>query len=433
MIWLEIITVLFFIVLGARMKGIGIGFTGGAGVVVLTMVLGLKSGNIPVDVILIIVSVISAIASMQAAGGLDYLVHVSERLLRKNPKRVTFIAPIVTYFMTLLAGTGHTAYAALPVIVEVSKEGNVRPSKPLSISVVASQVAITASPISAAVVIFSGYLEPLGVSYVELLSIAIPATFLAVMVGAFIANFLGGPLSDDLVYQERLAKGLIKKNSKTNHEDSKEAKLSVLIFLISILFIVAYATLTSEKIAVIKNAPISSTQAIMAVMLLTAAVISLVCRVNVSQVPSMSTFKSGMSAAICVLGVAWLGDTFVSNHIAEIKHLAGDMLSQFPWMLSVVLLFASMLLYSQAATTVALMPTAILLGVSPLAAIASFSAVSSLFVLPTYPTLLAAVEMDDTGTTKIGKYVFNHSFMIPGVTTIAMCVVWGYIIGYFIL
>ncbi|MDY0078594.1 MAG: anaerobic C4-dicarboxylate transporter [Bacteroidales bacterium] len=433
MIWIELLIVLLFIFIGARIGGIAIGYAGGAGVIVLTMGFGLKAGSIPVDVILIIMAVIASIAAMQNAGGLNYLVNLSDRLLRKDPKRITFLAPAVTYFMTLLSGTGHTVYATLPVIVEVSKEGNVQPSRPLSISVVASQIAITASPISAAVVIFADYLEPFGVSYLELLAIAIPTTILAVTGGAFMSNFLAKPLDEDPAYIERKAKGLIKHEASEKQKDSKEAKYAVLIFLVAIIFVVAYATLTSDKLGLITNVPISRNEAIIAIMLLAAGVTAVVCKIDIAKVTSMSTFKSGMSACICVLGVAWLGDTFVSNHIDEIKEAAGGLLNEYSWLLAVVLFFASMLLYSQAATTVALMPAALSLGVSPVAAIASFAAVSALFVLPTYPTLIAAVEMDDTGTTKIGKYIFNHPFLIPGVVTIALSVMFGFLIGGILL
>lgn len=433
MIWIELLVVLMFILIGARMGGIGIGYAGGAGVIVLTLVFGLEAGSIPVDVILIIMAVIAAISAMQQAGGLDYLVHLSEHILRKNPKHITIIAPIVTYIMTLFSGTGHTVYAALPVITEVAKEGNVRPSKPLSISVIASQIAITASPISAAVVIFAEYLEPLGVSYLELLAVAIPTTFLAVLGSAFITNLIDKPLDQDHIYLEREVKGLVKHRNKKEHNEPTNAKKAVLIFLISILVVVVYATLTSDKIGLIPNPTISRNEAIIAIMLLAAGAIALVCKIKISEVTDMSTFKSGMSACVCVLGVAWLGDTFITNHIDEIKEAAGGLLNNYSWLLALVLFFASMLLYSQAATTVALMPAAISLGVSPIAAIASFAAVSALFVLPTYPTLIAAVEMDDTGTTRIGKFVFNHPFLIPGIVTIALSVILGFIIGGIIL
>ena len=206
----ELVIVLLAIYLGARLGGIGIGFAGGLGVLVLTLIFQIKPGAIPFDVIEIIMAVIAAIAAMQVAGGMDYLVSLAERMLRRHPKYITFLAPLVTWFMTILAGTGHTAFSTLPVITEVAKEQGIRPSRPLSIAVVASQIAITASPISAAVVFFAGILEPLGVSYLTLLSICIPVTLIAVLLTSVVCNFLGCELKDDPVYQERLAKGEVR-------------------------------------------------------------------------------------------------------------------------------------------------------------------------------------------------------------------------------
>ena len=428
---IELLVVLFFIWLGSRIGSIGIGFAGGFGVLVLSLVFGLKPGDIPIDVILIIMSVIAAIAAMQVAGGLDYLVHLAEKVLRSNPKYITFYAPMVTYFMTMMAGTGHTAFSTLPVIAEVAKEQGIRPSRPLSIATVASQVAITASPISAAVVFFSSELEKLGIGYIQLLMIAIPSTFTACMLAAIVTNFLGKDLKDDPVYQERLAKGLVKPSS--SQQEKKEmlpgAKASVLIFLVGLVAVVCYATAISSSVGLIKEPILDRNSAIMTIMLAVATIISLVCRIDSSKVLNAPTFKSGMSACICVLGVAWLGTTFVAAHLEEINVVAGNILESKPWMLAVVLFFASMLLYSQAATTKALMPVALGLGISPVAAIASFPAVSALFVLPTYPTLLAAVEFDDTGSTRIGKYVFDHPFIIPGVLTITLSVILSFLIG----
>jgi anaerobic C4-dicarboxylate transporter DcuA len=433
MLWLEVIVVLAAIYFGARLGSIGIGYAGGLGVLVLTLGLGLKLGSIPIDVILIIMSVIAAIGAMQVAGGLDYMVSIAERILRKNPKQITYLAPVVTYVMTFFAGTGHTAFSTLPVIAEVAKEQGIRPSRPLSIAVVASQIAITASPISAAVVFLSGVLEKQGIGYLELLAVLIPSSFLACMVAAFVANFLGKDLKDDEVYQERLAKGLIKTRGTTKLEIKPGAKLSVAIFLVSILAVVTYATLISDKVGVIKNPVVPRNEAIMLFMFAAATFISFFTKIEAAQVLNSATFKSGMSACICVLGVAWLGDTFVANHIKEIKTLAGDLLNVYPWLLAVVLFFASTLLYSQAATAKALIPSALLLGVSPLTVVASFAAVSALFVLPTYPTLIAAVEMDDTGSTRIGKYVFNHPFVNPGIIAIALSVIFAFVIGGMVL
>ena len=431
---IELIVVLFFIWLGARLGSIGIGFAGGFGVLVLALGFGLKPGSIPIDVILIIMSVIAAIAAMQVAGGLDYMVHLAERILRSNPKHITFLAPVVTYVMTIFAGTGHTAFSTLPVIAEVAKETGIRPSRPLSIATVASQIAITASPISAAVIFFASELEKVGVSYLQLLAISIPSTFIACMLAAIPTNYLGKDLKDDPVYQERLAKGLVKMSSGAKaREITPAAKRSVLIFLLGLIFVVSYATAISGNVGLIKDPVLPRNEAIMTVMLAVATIIALACKINTGDVLNAATFKSGMSACVCVLGVAWLGTTFVAAHLDDIQVFAGSLLETKPWMLAVVLFFASMLLYSQAATTRALMPAAIALGVSPVAGIASFAAVSALFVLPTYPSLLAAVEFDDTGSTRIGKYVFDHPFIIPGTLTIALAVALGFVIAPIIL
>ncbi|AVQ87985.1 MULTISPECIES: anaerobic C4-dicarboxylate transporter [Plesiomonas] len=432
MMWMELAVVLIGIFIGARIGGIGIGFAGGLGVLVLAL-MGVKPGNIPWDVILIIMAVISAIAAMQIAGGMDYLVSEAEKLLRKHPKQITFLAPLVTYFMTLLAGTGHTAFSTLPVIAEVAKEQGIRPSRPLSIAVVSSQIAITASPVSAAVVFFSGIMEPLGVSYLQILGICISTTLAAVILTSFVTNFLGCELKDDPVYQERLAKGQIKLRGTKEVTLLPGAKLSVGIFLVAILAVMAYATAISPTVGLIETPVMPRNDAIIAFMLTAATAITVLCKVDSGKIVNAATFKSGMSACICVMGVAWLGDTFVAAHLDGIKETASSILNQYPWMLAVVLFFAAMLLYSQAATAKALLPAALALGVAPVTAIASFAAVSALFVLPTYPTLLAAVEMDDTGSTRIGKAVFNHPFMIPGVLCIGLSVLFGFLVGGMVL
>lgn len=432
---IELLVVLFFIWLGARLGSIGIGFAGGFGVLVLALVFGIKPGAIPTDVILIIMGVIAAIAAMQEAGGLDYLVQLAEKVLKSNPKYITFLAPMVTYAMTMLAGTGHTAFMTLPVIAEVAKRAGIRPSRPLSIATVASQIAITASPISAAVVFFASELERKGVDYIQLLLIVIPSSFLAVMLAAIFTNFMGKELKDDPVYQERLAKGLVKQFDESTEKKALPAgaKRSVLIFCIAIVCVVFYATAISPTLGLIKHPVLARNHAIISFMLAAAALITLLCKITAKNIINASTFKSGMSACICVLGVAWLGTTFVTAHIEEIDVFAGNLLAAKPWMLAIILFFAAMLLYSQAATTKALMPVALALGVSAGAAIAAFPAVSALFVLPTYPSLLAAVEFDDTGSTRIGKYVFDHSFLLPGTLTIFFAVVLGYVFAGVVL
>ena len=479
MIAVQFAVVLIAIFIGARLGGIAIGFAGGLGVLVLAL-LGLKPGAMPLDVVSIIMSVIVAIAAMQVAGGMDYLVDLADRILRRNPKHLTFLAPIITYLMTIMAGTGHTAFSTMPVITEVAKENNIRPSRPLSVAVVASQIAITASPISAAVVFFSSTLEAKGIDYLQLLAVAIPSTFLACMATAAIMMAVDKvrgttELSTHPEYQRRLAAGTVSVSGRQQDEiDSRVkvpvmagdrgttepgmqaepqmraagtvggsgrqardilpgAKMSVLIFLVGLIGVMGYATAISKNVGLITDPVMTRDQAIIAFMLTTATAIILVCKAPTNDILSASTFKSGMSAAICVLGVAWMGTTFVSAHEKEIMSFSGDLLKNQPWLLAVVLLFASALLYSQAATTKALMPTALAIGVAPLAAVAAFPAVSALFILPTYPTLLAAVQMDDTGTTQIGKAVFNHPFLVPGLINIAIAVALGFLLGSVIL
>lgn len=435
MVIVHIAIVLIAIFLGARLGSIAIGFAGGLGVLALAMTgVPVTREDVPFDVIAIIMCVIAAIAAMQRAGGMDYLVHLAERMLRKNPKHVTYLAPIVTWLMTVFAGTGHTAFSTLPVIVEVAKEGGVRPSRPLSVAVVASQMAIVASPISAAVVLLASLLEPMGVGYLKVLAVLIPATFLAIFPAAWVANRAGAELVDDVVYRQRKEAGLVREPvGQSNFKPAPGAKTSVIVFLIAILVVMIWATITSEQVGLITEPTLPRNEAIMTVMLLAATFIVLLTKIPADDVLNTQVFKSGMSACICVLGVAWLGTTLINHYIDDIQSISGDIIAARPWLLAVVLFFAAALLYSQASTTKALMPAALALGVSPLTAIAAFPAVSALFVLPTYPTLLAAVEMDDTGSTRIGKAVFNHPFLIPGVTSIAVSVLLSYALGAVII
>lgn len=440
MLIIEFIIVLLAIFLGARLGGIGIGFAGGLGVLVLAT-LGVTPGNIPFDVISIIMAVIAAISAMQIAGGLDYLVAQAEKLLRRNPKHITLLAPMVTYFLTLFAGTGNISLATLPVIAEVAKERGIKPCRPLSTAVVAAQIGITASPISAAVVYMASVMEIPAlvgngntVSYLGLLMVLMPATFLAIVLMALIVSRLfDWKLSDDPIYQQRLAAKLVELRGNQAREILPQAKASVLLFLLGVMAVIIYAIINSPSLGLVATPLMNTTSAILIIMLSVATVITLLCRVDTDAILNSSTFKAGMSACICILGVAWLGDTFVQNNIEWIKNTAGSLIQQHAWMLAVIFFFCSALLYSQAATAKALMPMALALQVSPLTAIASFSAVSGLFILPTYPTLVAAVQMDDTGTTRIGRFVFNHPFFIPGTIGVSFAVSLGFLIGHFVL
>ncbi|MDA3968912.1 anaerobic C4-dicarboxylate transporter [Helicobacter ibis] len=441
MIILQLIVFLGSIFIGIRLGGIAIGYAGGLGVVVLGLLLGMKPGNIPWDVILIIAAAIAAISAMQQAGGLDYMVRVTEKLLRTHPKYINYLSPACGWLLTILAGTGNAVFSLMPVVVDVAKSQNIKPSAPLSLMVVSSQIGITASPVSAAVVYMTGVLEPLGWNYPTLIGIWIVTTFVACMVTAFIVSVITPlDLSKDPVYQERLAKGLVKDAGDVlNAEDKPGAKLSVGIFLVTVLCVVLYATAISNNIKWIDPVIIPRDAAIMSFLLTAALLITWVCKVEPGKILDTSVFKSGMTACVCVFGVAWLGNTFVAGHEAAIKEVAGEWVKQTPAMLAVAFFFASMLLYSQAATAKAITPVIIsALGISATnpgdsyMLVACFAAVSALFVLPTYPTLLGAVQMDDTGTTRIGKFIFNHAFFIPGVVSITIAVALGFLVVSFI-
>lgn len=435
MVILELIVLLGAIFVGIRLGGIAIGYAGGLGVVILSLVLGMKPGSIPWDVILIIAAAIAAISAMQQAGGLDYMVRVVEKLLRANPRFINYLAPACGWLLTILAGTGNAVFSLMPVVVDVAKSQNIRPSAPLSLMVVSSQIGITASPVSAAVVYMSGVLEGFGWNYPTLIGIWIVTTFIACMATAFIVSLITPlDLSKDPVYQERLKAGLVKDAGEILHgTDKPGAKLSVGIFLFTVLAVVLYATAISNNIKWIDPVIMPRDSAIMSFLLTAAALITWLCKVEPGKILDTSVFKSGMTACVCVFGVAWLGNTFVAGHEQAIKDVASEWVKQTPALLAVAFFFASMLLYSQAATAKAITPVIIsALGLATVAdsgmLVACFAAVSALFVLPTYPTLLGAVQMDDTGSTRIGKFIFNHAFFLPGVLAIVIAVALGFLV-----
>ena len=420
----QLAVVLAFIFLGAKVGGLGIGLAGGAGVIVLGL-LGCKvdpATGIPWEVVGIIMSVICAVAVMEKAGGLDVLVAASEKILRANPQRITYVGPIVTFIMTVLCGTGNVAFAVLPVIAEVAKEQGIRPSKPLAASSVASQMALVASPISAATVIMAGAVEPMGISYPKLVAVTLCTTFVGCMAAAFVSSRQGCDLQDDPVYQQRKAAGKVHLREAGTYHIDRRAKLSLGIFLSALGVLMVYAVAISK----IDNPPLPRGAAIMCAMLGAALLICLTCKVPMSEVNDQPTFKAGMSAATCIIGVAWLGNCFVASNMGLIKSYGADALSGAPWLLAVVFFLGSTLLYSQAAKLATFLPAATALGVGATVLVASYSAAAALFVLPTYPTTVASIELDDTGSTRIGSFIFNHPFLLPGLTAIVVSVLLGY-------
>lgn len=420
---LQLVIVLMCIVIGARLGGIGLGVMGGLGVVLLTFVFGLKPGAVPVDVMLMIAAVIAAAACMQAAGGLDYMVKLAERILRKHPQYITILAPLVTYLFTFLAGTGHVAYSVLPVIAEVARETNIRPERPLGIAVIASQQAITASPISAATVALLGLLAGYDITLFDILKISVPATLAGVIIGALFSMRVGKNLVDDPEYQRRVKEGEFDSVSSgaSVAGGSKKALVSVLLFVGATLLIVLFGSLPSLRPSFDGNA-LGMPAMIEMIMLSTAALILLITRVEGMKAVHGSVFSAGMQAVVAIFGVAWMGDTFITGNLAELKWAIEDVVIHMPWLFGLALFVMSILLFSQAATVRTIVPLGIALSMSPMMLIALFPAVNGYFFIPNYPTLVAAINFDRTGTTRIGKWVLNHSFMLPGLIATSVAV-----------
>jgi anaerobic C4-dicarboxylate transporter DcuA len=440
MLWVELALVLAMIFIGARVGGAGLGMMGGLGVALLAFVFGERPTEPPIDVMLMIAAVCTAAACLQASGGMDYLVKLAEKALRKYPPAVTFVAPLVAYVFTLFAGTGHVAYAILPVIAEVSRDAGVRPERPLSISVIASQQAITASPISAATVALLGLLAPANVTLLDILMVCIPATLVGVLAGALVVFRRGVELADDPVYRKRLAAGEITVEEPKGAAAADggapvtpwTAKLAVLLFLLSaiaIVFLGSFPGLRPSWIVDGKQVRMGMAHAIEMVMLSVSAAMVLFCKANVDAVAKGTVFRAGMQAVIAIFGIAWLGDTFFQSHLAEIQPALERVVREVPWLFAVALFAMSILLYSQAATIRALGPLGVALGLPPFGLIGSFPAVNGYFFIPNYPTVVAAINFDRTGTTRIGKYVLNHSFQLPGFVATAVAVVTGLVLG----
>lgn len=426
MMLVQLLLVLVCIIIGARLGGIGLGVMGGVGVAVLTFVFGLQPGALPIDVMLMIAAVISAAGCMQAAGGLDYMVKVAERILRSNPQYVTILAPLVTYTFTFLAGTGHVAYSVLPVIAEVATETKIRPERPLGIAVIASQQAITASPISAATVALLGLLAGFDITLFDILKISIPATLVGVIVGALFSMRVGKKLVDDPEYKRRLESGEL----DTNHveiDDVKNrfgARISVLLFIAATVLIVLFGSMPSMRPA-FNGEQVGMPVIIEMLMLATAALILLITRTSGAKAAQGSVFSAGMQAVVAIFGIAWMGDTFISGNIVELKSSIEGVVTEMPWLFGLALFVMSILLYSQAATVRAIVPLGIALSISPMMLIALFPAVNGYFFIPNYPTLVAAINFDRTGTTRIGKWILNHSFMMPGLVATAVAIATG--------
>lgn len=425
---IEFIIVIAAILLGARYGGLGIGFWGGFGLVLLVAIFGVTPTAPPVDVMLIILSVCMAAACLDACGGLEYLVRVAARIIRSNPKYVSIIAPVVGFFLTFFAGTGNLIFAIHPVIYEVAYAAGVRPERPMASATVAAQVGITACPIAAATAallgLFATYNHP-EVTLANILMVTFPSCLIGVLVGSFIYMFWGKELKDDPEYQARLKAGLVEPPPVISEKPLKKgAKVSVLVFLLGVALIVLTGFFPSLR-TLPNGKAVGMSLVIEMVMLAGAAVNVALFHPSMDETAKSPVLRAGVVSIGAVFGIAWIADSFIGANRGFFMEVAGSLAAQAPWLFAFVLFLMSALLTSQGATTRAIMPLGLTLGIPVPLLIAMFPAVNGLFLLPISGPALSAVGFDRSGTTKIGKYVLNHSFQVPGIVMTVVAVVVG--------
>lgn len=414
MIYLELLIIIISIWLGTRGGGITLGFSSGCAMLILS-ILGENPGKPNFDIAAIILAVVTVISTLETAGGTVYLVQVAKLLLRKKPQRITIFAPLVAYTMCLIIGTSYMVIYILPIIIQVAKANGIPPVRPIAITVVVSKLALVASPFSPALLILARELAPFGISYSQLLMVLIPATLTATLTAALLLHFWGMRLPKQqktltevhlATYQEGLDVTL-----------PPYARRSLLIFIFGVLAMTGYTLAMNNPFVPVQSPLLASKEATIIFMLSTAYLIVWSCRIEPSRILETVTFRTGTSACLCVMGMAWLGGTFFGNHLPEIKGIAGGALYSNPWLLALVLFCASSVFNSISTTTSTIIPIALAMGVPYTTVVSSFPAVCAIFILPNYPTLLAAVSLDDTGSTRIGKFLLDHPFLIPCLAT----------------
>ncbi|MBP5333716.1 MAG: anaerobic C4-dicarboxylate transporter [Bacteroidales bacterium] len=446
---IELLIVLAALYVGSRYGSLALGAISGIGLAILVFGFGLKPGTPPTDVIYIIIAAVTCAGTLQASGGMDWMIQIAEKVLRKHPDHITFLGPLVTFFLTVMVGTGHVVYTIMPIICDIALKKNIRPERPCGVSSIASQVGITCSPIAAAVVAFvtisnaNGYM----VSIPQVLMVTIPACVIGLMCAALASYKRGKDLDDDPEFQARKADPKIYKYmyvNKTTTLDkviTKEAKLSVFVFLGALLVIVGFAFcqmihVGDQTLAQAINLP-KMNICIQIIMLVAAALNIMLCKVDLKNCVSGSVWKSGMVAVIAIYGIAWLADTYFGNYMEQMKAMLTDLVTRAPWTIALVFFMVSVLINSQGAVVVAMLPLAYELGIAGPVLLGVLPSVYGYFFIPNYPSDIATVNFDRSGTTVIGKYLLNHSFMMPGLISVFVSTVVGYLItnvffaGYF--
>ncbi len=442
---IQLLIVLAALYVGSRYGSLALGAISGIGLAILVFGFGMKPGTPPTDVIYIIIAAVTCAGVLQASGGMDWLIQIAEKMLRRHPDSITILAPFTTFFLTVLVGTGHVVYTLMPIIVDIAIKKGIRPERPCGVASVASQVGITCSPIAAAVVAFvtisnaNGY----GVSIPQVLMVTIPACIIGLLFAAMASYRRGKDLDKDPEFQKRIGDPAVRDyvyGSDATTLDKvidKKSKLAVFIFLFAILVIVglAFCQMVMSKEALAKLPKMNI--AIQIIMLCATAFMIILCKVDLKKAAAGAVWRSGMVAVVAIYGIAWMADTYFGNYMDQIKEMLTGIVTQYPWSIALVFFLVSVLINSQGAVVVAMLPLAYSLGIAGPVLLGVLPSVYGYFFIPNYPSDIATVNFDRTGTTVIGKYLLNHSFMMPGLISVIVSTIVGYLMtmvifpGYF--
>ncbi len=436
---LEALVVVAAIALGVKYKGLSIGLFGGAGVFILVFIFREPPGSLPTSAIFIILAVVTAASTMQVAGGVDWLVSIARRWIKKRPSMITFVAPGVSALFTMGAGTGNIYYSLLPVIEEVSYENGVRPERPLAVSPTAAQAALTASPVSSAMAAMVGVMAASGFELIDILIMTIPALIVGILAMALVYARWGKDLDKDPEYQARLAAGEIEPPQPEEEDEAvlpAKAKLSAVLFMAGVAVIILLGLFDGLRPA-FPDAdgvaePLSMTPIIQMVMLATAILIVVFCSATPSQVPKMTIFQSGMVALIALFGVSWLANTFIEANEVVLVDTIGDLVTDAPWLMVVAIFAMAAMTTSQTSTTLTMIPLGLTLGVAPWMMVAFWPAVTGIYTFPINGSQIATLQFDRSGTTKIGKFVINHSFLPAVLVIVGASVATAFVVGFLI-
>ena len=432
---IQLLIVLGALWVGSRYGSLALGAISGIGLALLVFGFGLKPGSPPTDVIYIIIAAVTCAGIMQASGGMDWLIQMAERLLRKHPDRITFLAPLSTFFLTVLVGTGHVVYTLMPIICDIALKKGIRPERPCGVASVASQVGITCSPIAAAVVAFVSISNANGfdITIPQVLMVSIPASLCGLIAAAAASFHRGLDLDKDPEFQAKLKDPeqykYIYGNSATtlDKEIPAEARRAVYIFLLALAVIVLFAAVP-QLLPSWDGKALKMNLVIQIVMISAAALMIIFCKAAPKKAVAGAVWQSGMVAVVAIYGIAWLADTYFSNYLGEMQAMLTDVVRQYPWSIAFVFFFVSVLIYSQGAVVVAMLPLAYSLGIDGPVLLGVFPSVYGYFFIPNYPSDIATVNFDRSGTTIIGKYLLNHSFMMPGLISVSTATVVAYLL-----